>query len=216
MRSTCALLASGRAAAGILTAVYPLIVATGARGQQLIPFGDVPVVSDFTDEEIAARGQQQARNVTYSDWQKLCFKGVQGAEMKMVCRTSINGKWDSGQTVLRVDLIEREEAPTARLQIFVLPGFFLQPGVKLTVDNGSSANVPYTICLANGCVAATVADSSFVREMESSRTLSLDAVNSNVMTVIASLPLANFAAAHQGAPTQVFEQKLEGKWEQPQ
>jgi len=91
----------------------------------------------------------------------------------------------------------------------------LQPGVKLTVDNGSSTHVPYTICLANGCVAATVADSSFVLAMESSRTLSLDAVNSNVMIVIASLPLDNFAKAHQGAPTQVFEQKLEGKWEQP-
>jgi len=45
--------------------------------------------------------------------------------------------------------------------------------------------------------------------------LSLDAVNTNVMTVVASLPLDNFAKAHQGAPAQVFEQKLEGKWEQP-
>ena len=75
--------------------------------------------------------------------------------------------------------------------------------------------VPYTICLANGCVAGTVADPSFVRAMESGRMLSLDAVNANVMTVVASLPLDNFAKAHQGAPAQVFEQKLEGKWEKP-
>jgi hypothetical protein len=44
--------------------------------------------------------------------------------------------------------------------------------------------------------------------------LSLDAVNTNVMTVVASLPLDTFAKAHQGAPAQVFEQKLEGNWEQ--
>ena len=215
MKKSCAVLVGGRAAVSMLIVLCTLIVATAASGQQLIPFGDVPAMADFTEQEIAARGQQQARNVTYSDWEKVCFKGVQSAETKMVCRTSINGKWDTGQIVLRVDLIEREEAPAARLQIFVLPGFFLQPGVKLTVDNGSSTHVPYTICLANGCVAASVADPSFVRTMESGRTLSLDAVNSNVMIVIASLPLNTFAKVRQGAPTHVFEQKLEGKWEQP-
>jgi invasion protein IalB len=215
MRSSCALLVSGRAAAAMLIALCTLIVATVAGGQELVPFGDVPAMADFTEQEIAARGQQQARNVTYSDWQKVCFKGVQGAETKMVCRTSINGKWDTGQVVLKVDLIEREDAPLARLQIFVLPGFFLQPGIKLTVDKNNSMQLPYTICLANGCVAAKVADPSFVRAMASGRTLSLDAVNTNVMIVIASLPLENFAKAHHGAPTQVFEQKLEGKWEKP-
>jgi invasion protein IalB len=85
----------------------------------------------------------------------------------------------------------------------------------MTVDNASSIQVPYSICLANACVAATVAEPGFVRAMESGRTLSLDAVNTNVMTVIASLPLDTFVKAHQGAPAQVFEQKLEGKWEQP-
>jgi invasion protein IalB len=153
--------------AAILIALCASIVAAPASGQQVIPFGDVPATSDFTEQDIAARGQQHARDITYSAWSKLCFKGVQGADAKMVCRTSINGKWDTGQIVLKVDLIERVEAPAARLQIFVLPGFFLQPGIKLTVDKGTSMPIPYTICLANGCVAATVADPSFVRAMES-------------------------------------------------
>jgi len=29
------------------------------------------------------------------------------------------------------------------------------------------------------------------------------------------LPLDGFAKAHQGPPARIFEQKLEGKWEQP-
>lgn len=215
MKSSCALSLGGRRAAASLIALCTLVVAPIASGQQLIPFGDVPATADFSEQEIAARGQLQARSLTYSDWIKVCFRGVTGADAKMVCRTTITGKWDTGQLTLRVDLIEREEAPAARLQIFLLPGFFLQPGIKLTVDKGSSMQIPYTICLANGCVAATVADPSFVRAMESGQTLSLDAVNTNVMTVIASLPLDNFANAHQGAPAQIFEQKLEGKWEQP-
>jgi invasion protein IalB len=133
----------------------------------------------------------------------------------MVCRTTINGRWDTGQIALKVDLIEREDAPAKRLQIFLPPGYFLQPGIRLSVDKGISINIPYTICLANGCVAATVADAVFVRALESGRMLSLEGVNANLVTVVASLPLDNFAKVYQGAPAQIFEQKLEGKWEQP-
>jgi invasion protein IalB len=215
MKSSWTLLLNVRSAAALIIALCTFTIATVASGQQVIPFGDVPATADFTEQDIAARGQQQARNVTYSDWRKVCFKGVHGTDSKVVCRTTINGKWDTGQIVVKVDLIEREEAPATRLQIFVLPGFFLQPGIRLTVDKGSSMHVPYTICLANGCVAATVADPTFVTAMESGRALSLDAVNTSVVTVVVSLPLDNFAKAHQGPPAQIFEQKLESKWEQP-
>lgn len=201
--------------APIAIIVGTLIVATSASGQQVVPFGDVPATADFSEAEIAARGRQPARDLTYSDWSKMCFKGVQGADTKMVCRTTISGKWDTGQVVLRVDLIEREDAPAKRLQIFVPTGFFLQPGIKLTIDKGNSINVPYTICMANGCVAATVADPSFMSALESGRMLSLESVNANVVAVISSLPLDNFAKTYQGPPAQVFEQKLEGRWEQP-
>jgi invasion protein IalB len=123
---------------------------TVANSQQVIPFGDVPATADFSEAEIAARGQQKFPNLTYSTWKKLCFRGAQGADTKMVCRTSIEGKSDLGQIILKVDLIEREDAPSTRLQIFVPAGNLLQPGIRLTVDKGTSILVPYTICLANG------------------------------------------------------------------
>ncbi len=73
--------------------------------------------------------------------------------------------------------------------------------------------VPYTICLANGCVAATVPEPTFLRELDTGKMLSLEMVNSNVVTFIASLSLDNFA--RQGGAAQVFEQKLEGNWGRP-
>jgi len=188
---------------------------TVARSQQVIPFGDVPATADFSEAEIAARGQQKLPSLTYSTWKKLCFRGAQGADTKMVCRTSIEGKSDLGQIILKVDFIEREDAPSTRLQIFVPVGNFLQPAVRLTVDKDTSMLVPYTICLANGCVAATVPEPQLLRELETGRMLSLAVVNSNVVTVIASLSLDNFAKARQGVAAQVFEQKLEGNWERP-
>ncbi|MEH2564336.1 invasion associated locus B family protein [Bradyrhizobium sp. AZCC 2289] len=188
---------------------------TVANSQQVIPFGDVPATADFSEAEIAARGQQKLPNLTYSTWKKLCFRGAQGADTKMVCRTSIEGTSDLGQIILKVDLIEREDAPSTRLQIFVPTGNLVQPGIRLTVDKGTTILVPYTICLANGCVAATVPEPELLSELETGRMLSLEAVNSNVVTVIASLSLDNFASARQAVAAQVFEQKLEGNWERP-
>ena len=191
------------------------MVATVASSQQVIPFGDVPTAADFSEAEIAARGQQKLPNLSYSAWKKLCFRGAQGADTKMVCRTSIEGKSDLGQIILKVDLIEREDAPSTRLQLFVPAGNFLQPGIRLTIDKGTAMLVPYTICLANGCVAATVPEPKFLRELETGRMLSLEAVNSNVVNVIATLSLDNFASARQGVASQILEQKLEGNWERP-
>ena len=203
-----------RLVATIFIALPISIAATVANCQQVIPFGDVPATVDFSEAEIAARGQRKLPNLTYSAWKKLCFRGAQGADTKTVCRTSIEGKSDLGQTILKVDLIEREDAASTRLQIFVPVGNFLQPGIRLTVDNGDSMLVPYTICLANACVAATVPEPTFLRELETGKMLALEVVNSNVVTVIASLSLDNFASARQGVATQIFEQKLEGNWEQ--
>ena len=189
------------------------VIATVADGQQVIPFGDVPATADFSEAEIAARGQQKLPSLTYSTWTKRCFRGAQAADTKVVCRTSIEGKSDLGQIIIKVDLIEREDAPSARLQIFVPVGNFLQPGIRLTVDSGVSTLAPYTICLANGCVAAVVPEPKFLHELETGKTLSLEAVNSNVVTAIASLSLDNFASARKGVAAQFFEQKLEGNWE---
>jgi invasion protein IalB len=204
---------AGQLVAAALIALGVSLVTTAANSQQIIPFGDAPATADFSEAEIAARGQQKLPNLTYSTWTKLCFRGAQGADTKMVCRTSIEGKSELGQVILKVDLIEREDAPSTRLQIFVPAGNFLQPGIRLTVDKGTSTLVPYTICLANGCVAATVPEAKFLRELETGKMLSLEAVNSNVVTVIASLSLDNFANARQGVAAQIFEQKLEGNWE---
>jgi invasion protein IalB len=181
--------------------------------QQLVPFGDVPATGNFSEAEIATRGPQQGRAVTYTPWRKVCFKATQDAGSKMVCRTTINGKWDTDQIAIRLDLIEREGDPVARLQIFVPPGSFLQPGIKLTVDQRSPVQIPYVICLTNGCVAGSVANAGLIHDLESGQTLALETVNSNVVGVITSLPLKDFAEVRQGAPAQIFEQRLEGDWE---
>src|SRR5712672_2521161 len=89
--------------------------------------------------EVALRGQRAAREIKYGDWRKFCFKP---AGTKMVCRTTISGTWETGQTAIRIDLIEREDGGS-RLQLFLPVGLYLQAGVKLTIDQGTSYKIPY-------------------------------------------------------------------------
>lgn len=156
--------------------------------------------------EVATRGQREAKDITYGEWQKLCFKAG-GAPT--LCRTSITGKFPTGQTAVRVDLIEREGDRTARLQLFVPVGMYLQHPAKLTVDQNSTYRVPYSWCLTNACIAADAADSEIIKEMESGKTLVLEVVDSNLLSLTTSLPLAQFSSVHKGAPAKTLEQYVD-------
>jgi len=69
--------------------------------------------------------------------------------------------------------------------------------------------VPYTWCLANACIAATVADPKMIQEMGSGQALRLEFVDSNLLTLTTSLPLTQFASVNKGAPARTFEQDID-------
>src|ERR1700723_274813 len=163
-----------------------------------------PPASDQPQAEVVPRGQRSIiRQIKYGEWQKYCFK-TPGTNQ--VCRTTISGNFDTGQSAVRADLIEREGETKARLQIFVPVGLYLQAGVKLIVDQGQPYRIPYVWCLTNTCIAADVADAALLKEMESGQKLLLEVVDSSVLTVSTSLPLNQFATVRQGIPAQTFEQ----------
>jgi invasion protein IalB len=171
--------------------------------QKGVESGAAATTSDGT---IAPRGQRMARDIKYGDWRKVCFKPG-GAPM--VCRTSINGTWDTGQIALRADLIEREGESAVRLQLFLPVGLYLPAGVKASVDQGPAYRIPYVWCLTNTCIAADVADGKLIRDMESGDRLVVEVVDSNVLAVTTALPLAQFAAVRKNAPAETFEQDID-------
>lgn len=157
-------------------------------------------------DELAARGQREARSIKYGDWQKICFKPG-GA--KMVCRTSISGTFETGQIAVRIYVVERGDDGVARLQVFLPVGLYLPPGANLTVDNGSAHKIPFTWCLTNTCIAGDAAKPALLREMEAGKTLTVEVVDTNMLAVTTSLPLTQFAAVRKGAPARVFEQQTD-------
>ena len=186
----------------LLTTLVAMVVSVGslAQAQQ-----NSVQIREPDKADIPPRGHRTATDVTYGDWRKLCFKA---AGAKTVCRTSITGKFDTGQIAVRVDLIEGEGG-RPRLQLFLPVGMYVQAGVKLSVDKGSPYPVPYTWCLANGCVAAEVAAPKLIEEMTSGQMLTLEMVDTNILSLTTAVPLAQFAPVHQGAPEKIYEQDID-------
>ena len=155
-----------------------------------------------SEAEVGPRGQHMPRNITYSAWRKLCFEDTLG---KTVCRTTTSGSWDTGQTAVRIDLVERKGDNATRMQIFLPVGLYLQPGVKVTIDEEAAVHIPYSWCLTNTCVAGNLLAPRLVHAMESGRKLTLKVVDSNLLTIATAVSLDQFAAAHRGPPAKTYE-----------
>jgi invasion protein IalB len=190
------------AAGAALSMLLPLGL---ADAQQAAPAG--AGTEKARDPEVAARGQRSlVRQIKYGDWQKFCFK-TPGTNQ--VCRTTITGTWDTGQTAVRADLIEREGESKARLQLFLPVGMYLQAGAKLTVDQGKPHQIPYVWCMSNTCIAGNAADPQLIREMEKGQKLVLEVVDSSVQSVSTTLPLGQFASVRKGAAAQTYQQDID-------
>jgi len=189
----------------LVALLFPLVwEASSAYGQQ--PAQSSSEATKADGQEFALRGRRDARNIRYGDWQKFCFKtpGV-----NKVCRTTISGTFETGQTAVRADLIEREGDHAARLQLFLPVGLYLQSGVKVSIDQAEPHRIPYVWCLTNTCIAADLADPGLIKELENGKTLVLEVADSSLLTISTSLPLSQFAAVHQGDPAKVFEQAVD-------
>jgi invasion protein IalB/dienelactone hydrolase len=166
------------------------------------------VSSSSPRQEFQEAGPPRVRlpeNIQYSTWQKLCFDSSDGTTL---CRTTSSGTDELDQVLVRVDLIERADGP-ARLQLFVPQGANLQHGVKVTVDQGSTTEVPFTWCLTNICIAARAIDPTVAAQMEAGQQLKLELTDLNFSSVAINLPLKQFAAVHKGPPAQTFDFKLD-------
>ena len=89
----------------------------------------------------------------------------------MICRTTINGTFDTGQDALHIYVTEREGDSTTRLQIFVPVGLYVPAGVKLTIDKGSAYKIPIKFCLSNTCIAGDLAAPALLSAMEAGKSL---------------------------------------------
>jgi len=192
----------------VILAGIALAVTAGARANGQGAVVDPAAVKNISEAAMASRGRRELSQLKYSAWRKLCF---QPPEAEMVCRTTITGVVETGQEMLRVDLIERGAGKAALLQIFLPPMLFLQAGVKVAIGHRDPVNFRFGWCVSNACMAAHAVDADFIQRMKSGQEMTLEAVDAGILTVTASLPLDQFAAVNRGVPSLTFGLSLEDK-----
>jgi invasion protein IalB len=157
----------------------------------------------------AAGGQpaDQQVQLIYAPWTKFCLKG-QDAGAKQVCFTGKDGRIESGQPVIAAVIIEPEGEPKKILRVTLPLGMQLVHGTRVIVDNNPPAQSPYVICFANGCMSDYDVTPELLANMKKGQNLVVQAINSNGAPLTLPLPLAEFAKAYDGPPTdpKVFEE----------
>jgi invasion protein IalB len=157
----------------------------------------------------AAGGQppDQQVQLIYAPWTKFCLKG-QDANAKQVCFTGKDGRIESGQPVIAAVIIEPEGEPKKILRVTLPLGMQLVHGTRVIVDNNPPMQSPYVICFQNGCMSDYEITPDLIANMKKGQNLVVQAINSNGAPLTLPLPLAEFAKAYDGPPTdpKVFEE----------
>lgn len=153
------------------------------------------------------QGEQQQVQLIYAPWTKFCLKG-QDANAKQVCFTGKDGRIESGQPVIAAVIIEPEGEPKKILRVTLPLGMQLVHGTRVIIDSNAPAQSPYVICFQNGCMSDYEVTPELLANLKKGQNLIVQAINSNGAPLTLPLPLAEFAKAYDGPPTdpKVFEE----------
>ena len=183
--------------------------APAAQAPAPAPAQQAPPAQQGQAQPPAQGGQPQQDQVQliYAPWTKFCLKG-QDANAKQVCFTGKDGRIESGQPVVAAVIIEPEGEPKKILRVTLPLGMQLVHGTRIIVDGNPPLQSPYVICFANGCMSDYDATPELLANMKKGQNLVVQAINANGAPLTLPLPLAEFAKAYDGPPTdpKVFEE----------
>jgi invasion protein IalB len=151
----------------------------------------------------------------YSPWTKFCgTENQQGA--KEACLTVKEARLETGQFVVGAALIEQKGEARKIFRITLPLGMQVPRGTHILIDQDQPISERYIVCLPNGCMTDFNVDAAFVLRLKAGTTLTLSGVDASNKTTAHVLPLAGFAQAIDGPPTdpKTFEAE-QAKLQQP-
>ncbi len=151
----------------------------------------------------AAPGDQQAAAdqppVVYSPWTKFC--GKDNAQAKEVCLTVKEARLETGQFLAGAALIEQAGEEKKLFRLTLPLGMQLPQGTRMLLDKEQPLQGRYIVCLPNGCMADFDVTPDFVTKLKKGQQLVLQGINLPGQAASYMLPLAEFAKANEGPPT---------------
>ncbi len=156
-------------------------------------------------------GQQV--QLVFSPWTKFCLKGQPGQtpdpNAKEVCFTGKDARVELGQPVAAAVIIEPEGQEKKLMRITMPLGMQLIHGTRTIIDQNQPMTAPYVICFTNGCMADYEVNADLINKLKKGQGLVLQAINATGQPISVVMPLADFAKAYDGPPTdpKVFEEQ---------
>ena len=144
--------------------------------------------------------QGEQPQITYTPWTKVCQKG-QEPNAGQVCFIGKDGRVETGMPVVAAVLILPEGQPKKVLRVTLPLGMAIQPGTRAIVDDGQPMTAPYVLCFTNGCMADYEASEELIGKLKKGKNLHVQGINGSGQPVSLPLPLADFAKAYDGPPT---------------
>jgi invasion protein IalB len=200
--TTAALSVACAAAAGSLALAQPK--KPPAKPQQAQPAAPAPQQPQQQQQQ----QQQQQVQLIYSPWTKFCLTGNE-AGGKKVCFTGKDARIESGMLVASAVLIEPEGQPKKVFRITVPLGMALANGTRVLIDQDQPLTAPFAFCVPAGCMADYDITPETVANLKKGKGLYIQAIKVDGQPLTVPLPLADFAKAYDGPPTdpKVFKEQ---------
>jgi invasion protein IalB len=150
---------------------------------------------------------QEAPQLMYSPWMKVCGKGPD-TNNKQVCVVTKDGRLENGMPVAIVQLFE-PEGDQKVLRVTVPLGMQIQHGTRMIIDQGQPQQQPYKICFPVGCMADYPVTDEMMKQLKTGQQITVQAINMQGTPISLPLPLADFAKAYDGPATdpKAFEEQ---------
>jgi invasion protein IalB len=148
----------------------------------------------------AASEEAKPRTVTISPWTKFCLNETCfiGADIRTEC----------GPVAAAV-LIEQNGKAKTFLRTTLPAHVKREPGAGVAIDRAEPILRPFAVCYPSGCMTDYEAGSEFVDQLKHGHTLTLSGVDGDNSAIRLTIPLAGFAKAYDGPPTEpkAFEEQ---------
>jgi invasion protein IalB len=165
------------------------------------PAAPAPDQAQQGQPQQAQGSDQQQVQFIYSPWTKFCLKPNNDPNAKQMCFTGKDARIETGMPVVAAVVIEQDGEQKKILRVTLPLHMLLQQGTRVIVDQNQPMTAPYFLCIEGGCMADYEATPDLIAKMKKGQVLSVQAINQNHQPLTLPVPLADFAKAYDGPPT---------------
>jgi invasion protein IalB len=162
-------------------------------------------------------GAAEVPPLVFSNWTKVCLKSQESGG-KTMCRTGRDGRLESGAPMVGAVITEMEGEQRKMLQVMLPLGILLPRGTRVLIDSDEQAAIvlPIIVCAGGGCMAQAEASADMIAKLKKGQNLYVQAYSMQQSVITLAVPLADFAKAYDGPPTDPKEVEEKNKKMQEQ